>query len=147
MSKLTDHWGVGAFKAPADSGYEAQTLLPLFAPRPAPVATTLDGATAAELTEDETVHMGKQLGAMFTLMADGKKRTLTAIQHDLMRAGHGYISTPSVSARLRDLRKPKFGSHAVIRERALRAATGTMYTYRLVQNPAWGPAPTTNKGD
>lgn len=140
MAKLAAQWRTRG-GTQAESGYEAQATLPLFAPRPAPVAVALDGDTAAELTEDETVRMGKQLGAMFTLMADGKRRTLTAIQHDLMRAGHGYISTPSVSARLRDLRKPKFGSHTVVRERALLAASGIMYTYRLVLNPAWGPAP------
>lgn len=63
-----------------------------------------------------------QLGRVHGLMRDGEWRTLRRIAN-----GCGG-SEASVSARLRDLRKPKYGSHVVERRRV----SGGLYEYRLV---------------
>lgn len=62
-----------------------------------------------------------QLARVFDLMSDGKWRTLAEIKSE---AGG---SEASVSARLRDLRKPKYGSRQV---EAKRVAQG-LFQYRL----------------
>jgi hypothetical protein len=59
------------------------------------------------------------------LMRDGEWRTLKEISAML-----GYPEA-SVSARLRDFRKPKFGNHGVDRRRAF-PGSGT-YEYRLIE--------------
>lgn len=68
-----------------------------------------DGATfSAEL---DTTRLNKQMHRVYTLMSDNQWRTLaeiSAITKD---------SEASISARLRDLRKPKFGGLLVARRR------------------------------
>jgi len=66
-----------------------------------------------------------QLGRVFSLMADGEWRTLDQIAD--MVGG----STQSISARLRDLRKEKFGGYRVERRRREPASAG-VFEYRLV---------------
>lgn len=65
-----------------------------------------------------------QLITVFNLMQDGKWRTLQQIETA--------VGAPqaSVSARLRDLRKPKFGEHTVLR----RYIGCGLYAYRLEVN-------------
>ena len=60
--------------------------------------------------ERDHSRLAAQLGAVKTLMADGEWRTLGGIA--------AAVDAPqaSVSARLRDLRKPKFGGWIVERE-------------------------------
>ena len=70
-------------------------------------------------------RLGKQHREVFDLMSDGKARTLREIE-DLT----GYPQA-SVSARLRDFRKEKFGGHQLDRTR--RGEGGT-YEYRLTIN-------------
>lgn len=69
-------------------------------------------------------RLGKQLGRVARLMGDGRWHTLAEIE--------GVTRDPqaSISARLRDLRKKKFGGHAVNRERLLDG--GGQFRYRLV---------------
>lgn len=71
-------------------------------------------------------RLGDQLQAVYDLMRDGVWRTLTVIQKDLEARGQ-HVSATGISARLRDLRKPKFGMHAVHRE----SLGGGLYRYRL----------------
>lgn len=66
-----------------------------------------------------------QLERVFTLMSDGTWRTLA----EIARAVGG--SEAGVSARLRDLRKPRWGRHTV--ERARRGPG--LWEYRLVVKP------------
>ena len=69
-----------------------------------------DGATYS--TEFDEARLTGQLKDVYNLMAgDGKWRTLQEIYEV---TGHSH---QSVSARLRDLRKEKFGSHNVARRR------------------------------
>jgi hypothetical protein len=66
-------------------------------------------------------RLGGQLGRVFTLMKDGRWRTLEQIQS----AAGGSIA--AISARLRDLRKPKYGSREVER----RYLHNGLFEYRL----------------
>ncbi len=63
-----------------------------------------------------------QLGRVFNLMSDGQWRTLKSIAFKVKG------SEASVSARLRDFRKPRFGAYTVERERV--DSTG-LFIYRL----------------
>jgi hypothetical protein len=67
-----------------------------------------DGATYDH--DRDGARLGEQMQAVLSLMADGKPRTLTEIS---MRV---HAPESSVSARLRDLRKERFGGHTVNRE-------------------------------
>ena len=67
-------------------------------------------------------RLGAQLLAVKMLMADGAWRTAADLE-----AATGY-NWASISARLRDLRKPKFGGHTVERRRVI----GGLFEYRLL---------------
>lgn len=84
-----------------------------------PPARAFDGATY-EPHEDHARLKG-QLQRVYSLMGDGRFRTLKEIAHE---AGG---TEASVSARLRDLRKPKYGARDVQRERV----SGGLFRYRL----------------
>lgn len=71
-------------------------------------------------TED-THRLGRQLERVKSLMADGHWRTLKAISEAVGGSEAG------VSARLRDLRKPRFGGLCVSRRRVV----GGLWEYRL----------------
>ncbi len=66
--------------------------------------------------------------AVYELMRDGRWRTHWQIKDALWQRWQIQASETSVSARLRDLRKIRFGSHLVERERI----DGGLYAYRLV---------------
>ena len=69
------------------------------------------------------------LEQVFTLMSDGKWRTLREIVNQLC----ANTSETSVSARLRDLRKYKFGNHTVNRRRRGEASRG-LFEYQVLVN-------------
>jgi len=79
-------------------------------------------------------RLKRQLNLVFDLMIDGEWRTLFEIEN--------IISEPqaSISARLRDLRKPRFGSYVVERKRRSKG----LFEYRvskpvvkMVQQELW----------
>lgn len=80
-----------------------------------------DGATYRHALDHE--RLGAQLLRVAQLMGDGGWRTLREI------ARTTDDPEASVSARLRDLRKRKFGGYTVERERL----TGGLYRYRVVK--------------
>lgn len=87
-----------------------------------------DGATyEPDLDRD---RLGRQLSRVLGLMGDGRWRSLA----DITRATGA--PPASVSARLRDLRKPKFGSYQVERQRL----KGGLFLYRVLP-PAPPSAP------
>jgi len=88
------------------------------------VGTLFDGATIDPLHDDE--RLGTLLRAVFRCMSDSQWRTLSEIY---LSVGRG--SEASISARLRDFRKSKFGGHEVERRRRGPAAAG-LWEYRLV---------------
>ena len=69
-------------------------------------------------------RLSRQLYAVLDVMKDGKWRTLP----DLANATQS--PEASVSARLRDLRKPRFGSHIVERQYLRKG----LFQYRLILN-------------
>ncbi len=95
--------------------------LPLFA-APRSDLPHFDGATYEP--EHDRARLTGQLERVYRLMQDGQWRTLAEI-----RDGAGG-SEAAVSARLRDLRKRPFGSHAVERRRRGRPEDG-LWEYRL----------------
>lgn len=85
-------------------------------------AFDFDGETFDPLRDG--ARLGGQLLAVKALMSDGRFRTLRDI------AGEVGGSEAGVSARLRDLRKRKFGAHVVNRQRI----SGGLWAYQLVVN-------------
>lgn len=79
-----------------------------------------------DLTPADQLRLGTQLARVQTLMGDGRWRTLAQI------AAIVGGSEAGVSARLRDLRKDKFGAHRVERHRTHSAG---LWYYRLVPAP------------
>lgn len=77
------------------------------------------GGKTYEPKLDEARLTGQML-RVFTLMRDGKYRTLKQIAGTM-------DGEAGVSARLRDLRKPQYGSHTVNRRRV----SGGLYEYQL----------------
>ncbi len=90
---------------------------------PAPYGSPPDPVFDGETYEPErdAARLGSQLQAVRELMEDGEWRTL----YNLAKAVGG--SEAGVSARLRDLRKPRFGGHTIERRYI---ATG-IWSYRL----------------
>ncbi len=78
-----------------------------------------DGATYDHGRDSS--RLGDQMAAVFDLMKDGQPRTLAQIS--------SIVSAPeaSVSARLRDLRKPRFGGYQIDREHISRG----LFRYRM----------------
>lgn len=73
------------------------------------------------LTDADHERLGKQLACIFAVISDGQWRTLRQLEE-----ATGFTSS-SISAQLRNLRKPRFGSHVVAREHV----GGGLYRYRL----------------
>ena len=86
------------------------------------VTLPFDGSTFDE--QRDGVRLTSQYERVFRLMSDGQWRTLTQI------ATFAEGSAAAVSARLRDMRKAKFGGHTVERRYI---GLGT-WEYRLIVN-------------
>lgn len=80
-----------------------------------------DGKTF--VAERDGERLSKQSIRVFNLMRDGKWRSLQEIS-----AATGYPQA-SISARLRDFRKPQFGAHTVNREYVERG----LFRYQLLE--------------
>lgn len=72
--------------------------------------------------ERDGERLARQLAKVQALMSDGGWRTLSEIEERIPEA-----SQAGISARLRDLRKPKFGGHTVDRRYVGRG----LWEYRL----------------
>lgn len=71
-----------------------------------------------------------QLAAVYDIMRDGQWRTIAEIAVRVMRSTGHWPSEASISARLRDLRKQRYGCHNVERRRRGEPTEG-LYEYRL----------------
>ncbi len=91
---------------------------------------TFDGST---IEPEDGARLQQQLARVYAVMRDGEWRTLKRIS-ELTDDPE-----PSVSARLRDLRKPKFGGYTVMREQ-VKDQDGKpipgLFAYRLVHADA-----------
>jgi hypothetical protein len=85
----------------------------------------LDGATY-DPARDGT-RLGRQLQAVKAIMADGHWHTLPELCCQMQQQGI-HASDAAVSARLRDLRKAKFGGHEIAREHVVDG----IWRYRMV---------------
>jgi hypothetical protein len=95
----------------------AAVTRPLLSPEP---ELAFDGSTYEP--DRDHARLKGQLGRVYILMLDGRWRTLGEIAAAV--AG----SEAAVSARLRDLRKAKYGSHLIERRHHHRG----LHSYRLV---------------
>jgi hypothetical protein len=82
-------------------------------------APRIDGP---DITEADQQRLTSHLARVKALMSDSRWRTLREI------ADTCGCSESGASARLRDLRKPKFGAHDVLRQRI----TGGQWIYKLL---------------
>ena len=73
-------------------------------------------------------RLTRQLEMVRAVMQDGHWRTLAELQESIWLRYTRKAAEAAVSARLRDLRKPKFGSHQVERRRR----AGGLWEYRVV---------------
>ena len=85
---------------------------------------SFDGATLVPALDRERL-MG-QLAHVLALMSDGKWRTL----REIADAPNKAYSDAGVSARLRDLRKPRFGGYTVERRRV---SDSGLFEYRVTK--------------
>jgi hypothetical protein len=92
-----------------------------------PPARAFDGHTY-EAGQDHARLTG-QLERVYKLMLDERWHTL----HDIAAVAGG--SEAACSARLRDLRKPKYGSHNILRDRI----GGGLWRYRMVRDTSAQP--------
>lgn len=83
-----------------------------------------DGRTYSPVLD--RARLNKQLAAVFGLMKDGVWRTPAEIA-----TGAG-CDWASASARLRDLRKSRFGGYTVLRRRRAGAERAGVFEYRVV---------------
>lgn len=98
--------------------HDRAAQLPMFDPTGRAIA--FDGETFDQSKDGP--RLGRQLDAVLSLMRDGRWRSIPEIL-----AAIGMGSEAGISARLRDLRKPKFGCHTVERRRRV----GGLWEYRL----------------
>jgi hypothetical protein len=77
-----------------------------------------------DIAPEDAARLGTQLYAVRALMLDGRYRTLSQIA---MGIGANITALPGISARLRDLRKPRFGGYDVERRRV----EGGLWEYRV----------------
>ena len=83
-----------------------------------------DGATYDAKLDQE--RLGRQLKKVFELMADHEWRTLSEME------AHLWEPQASISARIRDLRKKRFGGYLIQRRRRGEAERG-IFEYRMAK--------------
>ena len=97
-----------------------QTELDLGTPcTPQPIEGYRDGATFDDIRD--RVRLNRQAQVVWDTMKDGRWRTLAQISAETGEP------EASISARLRDFRKPRFGGHIVHRD----YVTDGLWRYRL----------------
>lgn len=119
MTDNTFHILTGAFFGPTTAKHSDEVDLE----RQQAEDTSFDGNTFSPARDEERLR--GQLTAVQSLMADGHWRTLTEIAIDCHLSD---ASLPGISARVRDLRKSKFGAHTIER----RYLHNGIWAYRMV---------------
>jgi hypothetical protein len=93
------------------------------------MTATFDGAT---IEKGDEPRLWSQLLAIADLMSDKQWRTLRGIKAEVNNQYSLMASEASISARLRDLRKPRFGAFLVERKRI---GPGALCAYRVLPPP------------
>lgn len=88
----------------------------------------IDGATAHDFTKQQSLCLSTGRDMVEFVLSDGQPRTLWEIQEAVERLPGGvHFSEATISARIRDLRKQKFGGRTIHR----RSRGGQTYEYWL----------------
>lgn len=82
------------------------------------------------VTEQDTKRLSAQHDRVLRIMRDGQWRTLAELSNATKRFTLSADPEASVSARLRDFRKPRFGAYTV--ERRRRQGHVGLWEYRMV---------------
>jgi len=91
------------------------------------IASDADFSGAEYEADRDMARLSSQLGRIWCIVKDGKWRTLEQLQQDVNFVWGRFDPLPSISAQLRNLRKPKFGGYRVER----RHVGGGLFEYRL----------------
>ena len=78
---------------------------------------------------DVVLEHGRQLSQVYSVMQDGKARTLWEWQEQVRDCCGAYHSQTAISARIRDLRKAKYGAYHVETKKRSKG----VYEYRLIK--------------
>ena len=78
---------------------------------------------------DVVLDKTRQLGQVYAVMKDGKAITLWSLRCLIADKFNAYHSETAISARIRDLRKPRYGAHNVETKRRSKG----VYEYRLIK--------------
>lgn len=90
-----------------------------------------DGATFDQAKDGQ--RLTTQYERVLSVMQDGEWHTLQEIVIKISYPPYDQASEAGVSARLRDMRKPRFGGHVIHRRRK---ADGGLFEYRMLRNAA-----------
>jgi hypothetical protein len=96
---------------------------------PVDIPMTFDGDTYVPVLDE--VRLSGEMQQVFKAIIDGEWRTLDEIQEQIVLDGGKLYPLQSISARLRDLRKDRFGARQVERRRRGAEKVG-LFEYRLV---------------
>jgi hypothetical protein len=102
--------------------------------------TYFDGATYDPVLDG--LRLAGEMRAVVATMMDGEWHTFEEIERAIFQRGGKHYSHPGISARLRDCRKRRFGSHTVERRRRGDPTRG-LWEYRLILNTGTDDAPET----
>ena len=78
-------------------------------------------------------RLSSQLERVLHILLDGKWHTLSEIEAIVRPYARNKLNT-GISARIRDLRKAKFGAYIIIRRRQVNSNTSGIHEYRLRLN-------------
>ncbi len=114
---------------PTEHPNQYQGIGPLFDVKPSFNKSEFDGVTY-EPKFDATRLRG-EMARVYNVMKHGYWRSICEIRGEIHDRFHKLDSETGISARLRDLRKAKFGSHTVNRRRRGEASRG-IWEYQLL---------------
>ncbi len=108
---------------------EYQSVGPLFDVKPSFKKSEFDGVTYE--AKFDSSRLRGEMARVYAIIKDHQWYTLHEIAFGIFHRFDKDDSEPGISARLRDLRKPKFGSHTVNRRRRGEASRG-IWEYQLL---------------
>lgn len=75
----------------------------------------IEGTTANTLTKQQALRLAGGRELVLSVLMDGKAMTLWEIQNAVSDRGGPWFSETTISARIRDLRKSRWGGHTIKR--------------------------------
>ncbi len=93
-------------------------------------------------TPQDRARVAPQRTAVFQLMSDNRWWTIDDLASAVTDIISKHVTSQSISARIRDLRKTQYGGHTVNRQRS-KSSLG-LYYYQLIENNREMPTRQTN---